>query len=1186
MKKLIYSLTLILLAFFAASCQQENLEPVVGGETVSYIVQIPDVIATRAVSDVFTVYYEVYRELDITDPDKTPIYSGSEAFEAGSNILEFPLQFVKNQKFIVLFWAQKYQENQENQENGAGYGISDLRNVTMPARPTANNFNLEVFAGTDKVDNCVSAANGDVKLTRPIAQINIGTTAQSLTLGTTLRQSSVVVKGLSKTYNVATKAVGIDNSTFTYTQTNVPDGTFPVNGVNYNYVAMNYVGFATETGDNVDIDLVIKTSEANEILHKISNVPVKPNYKTNIVGNLITATADYDVSFNDIWAPEENNAEVVTVSDAADLQEAINNIQTGTEGNIKLEGDIVLGALAGLISAKADEPVAPRYGLLIPEGKSLILDLNGCTISQEVQCTASYSMIENNGTLTIADSKSNGKISFKDTGSGDSTFGWGSYTISNNGNLVVNGGTIEHIGQQNTPGNVVHMYCAIQQNNANAVTTINGGTISTPTYRSIRISRGSAHIKGGNMVGQVWAQPADENVVLNIEYGNFRPSGVDMSSVFIENDSRDVTFAVTGGFFSTKIGCSLPDNLAGTVTGGTFTALAKENTPAPLYAGYQFVQDGENYILERLADVAKIGETGYYSLQAAVNAVQDGETITILNDLTNVACYYNGTASFTLNLNGKTLTSSDHTHMFEFNWNQVAESTPVTINITNGTLISGENTKWTIYSEDTNNVKGTFNLTNLTIDHNMPNYGAVVAGIGNTFNAENVDITTSYGIGFYAAGGEVVMKDCSAAVEGLHVKPYNSMAFAVCANGKMTINSGEYSATPVAESDAYNQGTSHGSWCGGIMNSGGTLIIYGGTFSNDNFGDNTLATAARGLLLADTGAKIEIHGGTFNALKKVVDIQNNLGDASKNPTAILYGGNYSSNPLTWEGLISVAEGYVVKENIGKFTVEKFVPTAKVGNTEYGSIDEAIANWTNNTTLTLLTDVTLTDVVTLKSTEHHILDLGTYTMTAASGKNAIEIVPEGAGAGTAAKSCLTINADVVNPGSINAGSKACVYYKKTNGINDRIMVTINGGVFNGTISSSSNNGGQACPYFVFNGGVFNKSISLTKAMLKVTGGIFHSMFSCTGDSTAHRLISGGTFKSWTFMTADAANKFCVGTAKETYNVGVYVNKDGYLVVGGPVITEAPADNYEKKSYTSWNSYLKYSSAAEYGLYYEK
>ncbi len=269
----------------------------------------------------------------------------------------------------------------------------------------------------------------------------------------------------------------------------------------------------------------------------------------------------------------------------------------------------------------------------------------------------------------------------------------------------------------------------------------------------------------------------------------------------------------------------------------------------------------------------------------------------------------------------------------------------------------------------------------------------------------------------------------------------------------------------------------------------------------------------------------------------------------------------------------------------EFTLFPEKPVAQIGSTIYTNIDDAIAAWTHNTTLTLLADVTLTDVVTLKSTEHHILNLGTYTMKAATSKNAIEITPYGDGAGTAARSCLTINADATDPGSIEAGSKACIYYRKTNGINDRLMVTINGGIFNGTISSSSNNGGQACPYFVFNGGTFNKSVSLTKAMLKVTGGIFHGMFSCTGDSTAYRLISGGTFKSWTFMTADAASKFAVGTAKSVYDVGVYVDDDGYLVVGGPVITEF-GDKFAAKATnaTKWSSYLQYSSAAANGLYY--
>ena len=371
------------------------------------------------------------------------------------------------------------------------------------------------------------------------------------------------------------------------------------------------------------------------------------------------------------------------------------------------------------------------------------------------------------------------------------------------------------------------------------------------------------------------------------------------------------------------------------------------------------------------------------------------------------------------------------------------------------------------------------------------------------------------------------------------------------------------------------------------MTSGGTINVYGGEWianTDGSIGDNSnlyvlTAQSNKNESGFVGGAFINVEGGTFRGGMDAWVLNNAPEEVAE---LNISGGNFNADPKNY-----LVEGYIATagdDGIYKVS-EKPKPVAKVGNTEYGSIDEAIANWTNNSTLTLLADVTLSDVVTLKSTEHHILNLGTYTITAADKKNAIEIVPEGEGAGTAAKSCLTINADATNPGSMNAGSKACVYYRKTNGINDRIMVTFNGGIFNGTISSSSNNGGQACPYFVFNGGVFNKSINLTKAMLKVTGGIFHGNFSCTGDSTAHRLISGGTFKSWTFMTADAANKFCVGTDKQTYNVGVYVNDEGYLVVGGPVITDF-GDKFAAKATnaTKWSSYLQYSSAAANGLYY--
>ena len=269
--------------------------------------------------------------------------------------------------------------------------------------------------------------------------------------------------------------------------------------------------------------------------------------------------------------------------------------------------------------------------------------------------------------------------------------------------------------------------------------------------------------------------------------------------------------------------------------------------------------------------------------------------------------------------------------------------------------------------------------------------------------------------------------------------------------------------------------------------------------------------------------------------------------------------------------------------------------AKVANTEYDNITDAVGAWTNNTTLTLLDNVTLSDVVTLKSTEHHILDLGKFTMTAASGKNAFEI--KACGTGDAERTAITINADATNPGGINAGSKSIIYYKYADGgisVNDRPIIKINGGVFTGTTSAWGSAGiytigteARKCATLDITGGVFNCSINGSgKSKLLISGGVFNYSVGSQGDSTAYRLISGGTFKTLGFMTADSNNtKFWFGTSMGNSNVGLYINDDNYLVVGGAPITEFDNRFEVKVKYSVWSSYLQYSSAAD-GLYYTK
>ena len=175
MKKLFYTATLVALSILAASCQRENLEPL-DAQVVTYTVQLPDAIGTKAPGDGMTLHYEVYR----TDAEKatdfttgaTLLYHKEEAFENG--VVNLDLELVNNQNFTVLFWAQ-------TNGNGA-FVCDDLTNVTIdPTNLKANQENYAVFSGHDFIKSGEQLTGPEITLVRPVAQLNIATTAASLT---------------------------------------------------------------------------------------------------------------------------------------------------------------------------------------------------------------------------------------------------------------------------------------------------------------------------------------------------------------------------------------------------------------------------------------------------------------------------------------------------------------------------------------------------------------------------------------------------------------------------------------------------------------------------------------------------------------------------------------------------------------------------------------------------------------------------------------------------------------------------------------------------------------------------------------------------------------------------------------------------------------------------------------------
>ena len=522
MKKILLFASALAGLFLAGSCQRENLEPMESANTVTYTVTVPDALATKGIGDdvsnVNTLHYEVYRtaasETDtFTDLDRFLYHKTATAQSDGT--FKIDLELVNDQNFTVLFWAQVGETNE-------AYDVTNLTNVTLKSSINANQVHYAAFSGRDFIKATEKLASKTVQLTRPVAQINLGTTEASLKAfktPITLDGSSMIVTGLSNTFDVAKQIPGAAlTSTTEYAEKVVPTEKLTVNSTDYVYVGMNYAGFAPEVGTPVTVSYVINTTEG-DIANTIENVPVKPNFRTNIIGNLITSKTDYTIELLDTWYTPEEVVEVFAVDTAEELQEALESIQSGAEGNIVLEGDIDLNDLfASLTKAGA----ADSQSITIPAGVEFTIDLNGYTLTGVDETETSFGLITNKGNLTIVNSAEGktGKIKLIATNES----GWNRYSsvISTQpgSTLTVGAGVeIEHLG-----GTSMSYAIDVLTNGrgTSAVAVIDGATVKSP-YRPIRqflngteavnsltVKTGSV-IKSTNGNKSIWMQDPSAN---------------------------------------------------------------------------------------------------------------------------------------------------------------------------------------------------------------------------------------------------------------------------------------------------------------------------------------------------------------------------------------------------------------------------------------------------------------------------------------------------------------------------------------------------------------------------------------------------------------------------------------------------------------------------------------------------
>ena len=297
---LLSTFTIAAAALLVTSCNDEVNNGLKTGDegTVTFTAQLPSEMGTRAFADGLTakhLQYAVYEAGQSTPlkvfGDETTVVGEAEMVNLKKSVT---LKLTSGKSYDVIFWADAttdspYTFNPASQEVSVDY--SKVNN---------NSDNCDAFFKKETIT--VSGNQSvDVKLTRPFAQVNIGTDDfdAAKASGLEVTQTGVVAKAFA-TLNLATGKVS-DEADRTFTMKAIPtasDGEFPVAG-GYKYLSMDYLLVGA---DKATVDVAFNYGGPQS--RTFTNVPVQRNYRTNIYGSLLTNTTDFNVVIEPAFSGE------------------------------------------------------------------------------------------------------------------------------------------------------------------------------------------------------------------------------------------------------------------------------------------------------------------------------------------------------------------------------------------------------------------------------------------------------------------------------------------------------------------------------------------------------------------------------------------------------------------------------------------------------------------------------------------------------------------------------------------------------------------------------------------------------------------------------------------------------------------------------------------------------------------
>ena len=333
---------------FVTSCSQDELiDESTNGDFVNAIFTLgtADGMGTRAIGDGTTVdkvacaVYDAYngeelsalrQDVDITG--KTATYS---------------VRLAKGKNYRVAFFAYN--------QSADAYNVEDLKNIVVKDNQKSNVEGRDAFTAYVDVTEgeTMNAFTKQVTLKRPFAQLNLGIDDAELTeatnAGLVVAKSKIVVSNVYNAFSAYDNAVAENavEGSMTFALNTIPSEKLKVtvNGEEklYNYLALNYL----LVGDNdsektlTDVEFTWESNNGDsnaESVTEFINIPVQRNYRTNIIGKLLTSPTIFNIIIDEEFDGEKNDSRVFN---AFDLQAALNAAPAGKTTVINLGADIV-----------------------------------------------------------------------------------------------------------------------------------------------------------------------------------------------------------------------------------------------------------------------------------------------------------------------------------------------------------------------------------------------------------------------------------------------------------------------------------------------------------------------------------------------------------------------------------------------------------------------------------------------------------------------------------------------------------------------------------------------------------------------------------------------------------------------------------------------------------------------------